>query len=73
MATITGFLRASMNIEYWRSAARLDQTVTNARQKLFSHDDDDDDYDDYDDYYDHDDYDDYDDGDDDLSVQFFPN
>ena len=43
MATITGFLRASMNIEYWRSAARLDQTVTNARQKLFSHDDDDDD------------------------------
>ena len=32
-----------MNIEYWRSAARLDQTVTNARQKLFSHDDDDDD------------------------------
>ena len=46
MATITGFLRASMNIEYWRSAARLDQTVTNARQKLFSHDDDDDDDDD---------------------------
>ena len=43
MATITGFLRASMNIEYWRSAARLDQTVTNARQKLFSHDDDDND------------------------------
>ena len=43
MATITGFLRASKNIEYWRSAARLDQTVTNARQKLFSHDDDDDD------------------------------
>jgi len=43
VATITGFLRASMNIEYWRSAARLDQTVTNARQKLFSHDDDDDD------------------------------
>ena len=49
MATITGFLRASMNIEYWRSAARLDQTVTNARQKLFSHDDDGDDDDDDDD------------------------
>ena len=38
-----------MNIEYWRSAARLDQTVTNARQKLFSHDDGDDDDDDGDD------------------------
>ena len=55
MATITGFLRASMNIEYWRSAARLDQTVTNARQKLFSHDDDDDDADDGDDDDDDDD------------------